>query len=173
MEDVKSLQEGTITPRPGTSLVNLVAFDSQNGGNGNGNGFAAATESETEQGCGTSAITVSSGAGVGLYGSYVTVIAATARISKYWAFTFIFTAGLPDLEVAASADISFDAGAGPEVNFIEGHTWQAAKNVSTPFSTGDCFEFPFEIPAGSRIRIRIKDTNAGVRLYQFTASMIG
>ncbi len=29
MEDVKSLQEGTITPRPGTSLLNSVAFASQ------------------------------------------------------------------------------------------------------------------------------------------------
>ncbi len=26
MEDVKSLQEGTITPRPGTSLINASAF---------------------------------------------------------------------------------------------------------------------------------------------------
>lgn len=27
MEDVKSLQEGTITPRPGTSLVNSLVFE--------------------------------------------------------------------------------------------------------------------------------------------------
>lgn len=165
MENVKSLQEGTITVRPGTSLINAAAFDLT--------GFLAPTLSETEQGCGTVAALLSSGSGDGVKGAYVTVIAATERISKFWVFTFIQSAGLPDLGVVASVDISFDAGSGPEVDFISGHSWHAARKSTSPLTTGDTFEFPFEIPAGSRIRARIEDDNASVRTYGFTASMAG
>ncbi len=165
MEDVKSLQEGTITPRPGTSLVNADAFALA--------GFAAGTESETEQGCGTTSVLVSSGSGDGVKGSYVTVIASTARVSKFWVFTFIQSAGLPDLNIACSADISFDAGAGPEVDFIDGHAFECARKSTSPLTTGDTFEFPFEVPAGSRIRVRIEDSDPSARTYGFTASMIG
>lgn len=163
--NIKSVFEGAISQRPGTAKINPIALDAT--------GFEAALNSETEQGCSTSPVTVFSGAGDGVYGSYITLIASTARISKYWCFTFIFSPGLPDLEHVVSMDISFDAGAGPEVNFIEGHTMNAARRTTSIFSTGDLIQFPFEVPAGSRIRIRVKDTDAGGRAYTFTASMIG
>jgi hypothetical protein len=165
MNNVKSLQEGTITPRPGTTILNATTFDIAK--------FAAGTESETEHGCGTGNVGVTSGAGDGVYGSYVTVIASTVRISKFWVFTVVHGSGLPDTSNTTGIDISFDAGAGPEVNFIEGHTIHFERRTTSPLSTGDTFEFPFEIPAGSRIRIRIEDSNVSTFVYGFTASMVG
>ncbi len=165
MDDVKSLQLGTITPRPGTSLINSAALEVA--------GFVAGTASETEQGCGTVQVTVTSGAGNGVKGAYVTLIASTARISKFWVFTIVQPSGAADARRFTSTDISFDAGSGPEVDFIDGHAFSCSTKTTQPLSTGDTFEFPFEVPAGSRIRARIEDSDALALGYLFTASMIG
>lgn len=165
MEDVKSLQEGTITPRPGTSLINAVAFDTT--------GLAAGTVLESGSGCGVASQSIISSSSSDTYGSYVTVLAVTSRISKYWIINMVLGSGSPDRDTYASFDVSFDAGAGPEVNFLEGHTSRHERKSSAPYTTGDTVEFPFEIASGSRIRIRVKDDTAAAITYSFTLQMVG
>lgn len=143
MEDVKSLQEGTITPRPGTSLINVIAFDLGT--------FTPLTASENS---GEDCILVTSGAG-NAFGTAVEFIASTSRAAKWMTLTI---GPFGDTDISQFI-FEVRTGVGAGVKFASFATTSDAtggiKNTDSAV-----LSFPVNIPISTRITIALRDLDS-------------
>lgn len=143
MEDVKSLQEGTITPRPGTSLVNSIAFAS-----------TVFSRLSTTDDSGEDCITVTSGAG-NAFGTAVEFIASTAAALKWMTLT---VGPFGDSDISQFVfEVRTGAGAGVKfASFVTNS--DAGGGIKATDSA--VLSFPVNIPIATRVTIALKDLDS-------------
>lgn len=154
MEDVKSLQEGSITPRPGTSLINAIAFDA-----------GAFTElSMTDE---TAKICVTAGAPADTYGSAVEFFASAGFAVKFITIT-VQTGG-------SDGTFEFEVMSGPGLGTTEAGPIVLIQNTTGGIVNfeSSVLSFPVNIAAGSRIGIRLRDKLATLTTQCFTMHLYG
>ncbi len=142
MEDVKSLQEGTITPRPGTSLINAIAF-------------ASGSFTELSQSAETLEICVTVGGAVDTYGTPVEFFAAAGFNAKWMTLSMAGTTGPGEQD----GTFEFDIVSGPALTTIEVAERLLIQNPGGGIvsHSNTVVSFPVDIAAGTRIGIQIKD----------------
>ncbi len=141
MEDVKSLQEGCITPRPGTALINTLAFAAP--------AFTLLTASEDS---GPDCLLVVSGAG-NAFGANTEFIASTVREVK-WITLTIGPAADPDI---GCFEFEIRTGVDPGVKVV---TFVQRIDASGGIKNSDSGVLSFPVPAiaaGTRVSMVLKD----------------
>ena len=141
MEDVKSLQEGCITPRPGTSLINATALASTV--------FSALT---SEENSGEDCLLVVSGA-ANAFGANTEFVASTAFAVK-WITLTIGPVSDPDI---GEFEFEIRTGADPGVKVV---TFVTTSDASGGIKNTDSGVLSFPVPeiaAGTRITMVLKD----------------
>ncbi len=139
--NVKSVQEGSLQPRPGSSLINTEALDIP--------AFGKLTQEENS---GEDALCVVSGAS-NAFGANMEFIASTAFIAK-WCTLTVGPFGDPDI-----SDFAFEirTGVDPGVKLATFFTTvEASGGIKSTDSTVLSFPLP-SIPAGTRISMVLKD----------------
>ncbi len=148
MEDIKSTQEGTLGPRPGTALINAIAFDAQQAG--------GAVSSEAAIGVGDSPVVVTSAAQADTVGSWVELIASTDGASFFMLLTITGLSGVANRHT--EFDVAIGAAAS-EVAFIT-NMYTKWRNDSNDYGHASVFPFPIAIASGQRVSVRIKDESS-------------
>lgn len=143
MEDVKSLQEGTITPRPGTSLVNSSAFETE-----------TFPQLDTNDSSGAASICVTSGSS-NAFGTAVEFISSTAS-AIFW---MTLSVGPFDDSHISRFVFEVRTGAGAGVKHCSFVTSSEASGGIKATDTA-VLSFPVNIPISTRISIALKDLDS-------------
>lgn len=143
MEDVKSLQEGTITPRPGTAIINAIEF-----AQGTFTELSVATGNDSGD-----LLCVVVGSPADTYGTPVEFYASSGFAAKWMTLTIHSDGPIDD------STFEFEIMTGPGLTVTE-----TGPIVLIQFTgggivnfEGTLLSFPVNIASGTRIGIRIKD----------------
>lgn len=138
--NVKSVQEGSLQPRPGSSLVNAAVFESGT--------FPLLTEVENSG----NLCAIAPGSPIDTYGTEEIMFASTANIVKW--ITLSWEQSLPP-SGNGNGEWQFQLLVDDVVKMTD--TYFQITQVAINHSSDVRMSFPFSIAAGSKVSIKIKD----------------